>query len=86
MNGGEIYLSDVGVFLDGYDSEKNVVFEYDEPHHYDYAGMLRKKDTRRMYDIIHKLHCKVVRYNERLGQITEYTNYEPQSTTKPTVS
>lgn len=31
MNGGEIEI--YGYFLDGYDKEKNVVFEYDEPKH-----------------------------------------------------
>ena len=31
FNGGEIVVS--GYSLDGYDKEKNIVFEYDEPKH-----------------------------------------------------
>ena len=33
-NGGEFYTG-IGYFVDAYDKEKNIVVEYDEPHHYE---------------------------------------------------
>jgi hypothetical protein len=45
MNGGEVEI--YGYFLDGYDKEKNVVFEYDEPKHrfpsYKQNDLIRQK-------------------------------------------
>lgn len=74
QNGGEFYVKDVGAFVDGYDVDKNIVFEYDEPAHYDRRGNLKTKDVRRMLDIIETLHCRFVRYNEKTQTITEYSN------------
>jgi len=70
LNGGEYKI--VGFFLDGYDKEKNIVFEYDEPKHYDKWGNLKNKDMRRMNMIKKRLGCKFIRYNEKLNEIREY--------------
>lgn len=72
MNGGEVYFSEVGAFVDGYDKSRNVVFEYDEKHHFDIDGKLKKKDLIRMADLIKHIKCKVIRYNERENIIQEY--------------
>lgn len=63
LNGGE--FSHAGYFADGYDKSKNVWFEYDEPHHFDFDGNLLKKDIDRMNIIKESLGCKVLRYNEK---------------------
>lgn len=70
-NGGEFYIK-LGYFVDGYDKEKNVVFEYDEPHHYFSNNELKPKDEKRMNKIKQYLGCKFIRYNERTKQIKEY--------------
>ena len=64
-NGGEYYLKDLGYWLDGYDKEKNIVIEYDEPRHYKINGQLKEKDVRRMNEIINHLKCSFYRYDER---------------------
>lgn len=65
-NGGEIEVD--GYFLDGYDKELNIVFEYDEPRHYKNVldNILTDKDIERQNYIINKLNCKFYRYNEYL--------------------
>ena len=52
-------------------SEKNIVFEYDEPKHYKdvYNNILSDKDIIRQNNIINKLHCQFWRYNERLDKL-----------------
>lgn len=74
LNGGEYYIKELGYFVDGYDKEKNVVFEYDEPHHiYVSSGKLKERDIIRMNLIKkHLNNCKFIRYNERLNEIKEY--------------
>jgi len=74
LNGGEFYIKELGYFVDGYDKEKNVVFEYDEPHHtYVSTGKLKERDVIRMNLIKkHLNNCKFIRYNERLNEIKEY--------------
>lgn len=74
LNGGEIII--YGYSLDGYDKNKNVVFEYDEfnRNHFDKNGNLLEKDIKRMNEIINYLHCKFIRYNENTKIITEYGN------------
>ena len=59
-NGGEVIV--VGYALDGYDRERNIVVEYDEPHHNKRSRIL--KDKKRMDEIINHLRCKFYRYNE----------------------
>ena len=72
-NGGEVFVG--GYFLDGYDSELNIAFEYDEPRHYIDAqnNVLRPDDITRMNFIKEKLGCRFYRYNERTNTLYEYT-------------
>lgn len=51
LNGGEVEV--VGYSLDGYDKEKNIVFEYDEPWHHNPCK--REKYMERKQNIISKL-------------------------------
>ena len=71
-NGGEVEL--IGYFPDAYDKEKNIIVEYDEPHHYDIYGKLRERDVKRMNDLMRETDCKFYRYNEKLGRMNEYIN------------
>lgn len=66
-NGGEVEVC--GYFLDGYDAENNIAFEYDEPRHYSdvYNNVLKEKDIERQNYIIKNLQCEFYRYNEKLG-------------------
>lgn len=70
MNGGEIILS--GYFVDGYDKEKSVVFEYDEPKH-EYTSQ-KLKDLKRQSNIIIKNNCKFIRYSEKYNKLYECFN------------
>lgn len=70
LNGGEKQIS--GYSVDGYDAEKNIVIEYDEPSHYDGFGNLKKPDVDRMNRIISEAKCKFYRYNEKTKTIKEY--------------
>lgn len=65
-NGGEYEVD--GYFLDGYDKELNIAFEYDEKRHYSdpVNNILNKRDIERQTSIINKLGCKFYRYNEYL--------------------
>ena len=71
LNGGE--LTCLGYWLDGYDKERNIVFEYDEPKHYIDCenNILREYDIKRQVAIIDKLHCKFYRYNEQIDLLYE---------------
>lgn len=71
LNGGEFYIKELGYFVDGYDSEKNVIFEYDERHHFS-GDKLKQKDIERMNQIKNHLKCKFIRYNEKINEIVEY--------------
>ena len=63
MNGGEHCF--VGHFIDAYDKDKNIVVEYDEPHHYRKSNVLILKDVERQKRIINHLGCQFYRYNEK---------------------
>lgn len=65
-NGGEFYTG-IGYFVDAYDKEKNIVIEYDEPHHYEDVenNVLKTKDLKRQQRIIEHLQCEFWRYNEK---------------------
>lgn len=65
-NGGEYSIC--GYFVDGYDKDLNIVFEYDEPYHYidKENNILNNKDIKRQQNIINKLYCEFWRYNEYL--------------------
>lgn len=70
-NGGEVNIG--GYFVDGYDSELNIVFEYDEPKHYKNVeeSILNNKDVNRQNFIINKTGCKFYRYNEKMDYLYE---------------
>jgi hypothetical protein len=63
-NGGEVRIGNF--FVDGYDKERNIVFEYDEKKHYADVehNVLKDKDYERQNKIIEILGCKFYRYNE----------------------
>lgn len=63
-NGGEVQVA--GYFLDGYDKDLNIAFEYDESKHYVDAAnnVLKEKDIIRQNNIIKQLNCDFYRYNE----------------------
>lgn len=75
-NGGEITIG--GYFLDGYDKDLNIAFEYDEKRHYldAYENILKEKDYKRMCFIHTKTNCRFFRYNEKLNLLYEVTNFE----------
>ena len=56
MNGGEVYVEELGYWLDGYDSVNNVVVEYNEKHHKRQTA----KDEKRKNEIIEFLKCKFI--------------------------
>jgi len=60
LNGGEIFIKDLVVWLDGYDKENNVVIECYEPFHYYCDGRLKSKDIIRQEKIINHLKCKLI--------------------------
>lgn len=69
-NGGEFIVH--GYHLDGYDKDKNIAFEYDEPHHYS-CNVLRHKDVIRQNRIINLLKCRLWRYDEKRDRLYEVT-------------
>lgn len=60
-NGGEFYINELGYWVDGYDKEKNVVIEVDEPQHFDVDGNLCIRDIERQQEITNFLGCKFIR-------------------------
>lgn len=75
LNGGEYEVC--GYSLDGYDSEKNIVFEYDEPRHYNVYDQLKEDDIVRQKNIIKELHpTKFIRYNERCNKMVNVLTEE----------
>lgn len=70
LNGGEIKCGPY--YMDGYDKDLNIAFEYDEPkHHYGYNDTLSEHDIIKMQYIKEKLNCRFFRYNEKLDQLYE---------------
>lgn len=71
-NGGEVYLKEIGFWLDAYDKDKNVVVEYDEKKHYTVSGELKVKDINRMNEIVNHLKCSFYRFNEKSNSLVKY--------------
>jgi hypothetical protein len=68
LNGGEIKF--IGYSLDGYDKERNIVFEYDEPKHHILS--VKKKDEERQQRLIEYLHpIAFFRYDEKYKKLME---------------
>jgi len=59
MNGGEYRLEELGYWVDGYDKENNVVYEFDEKYHF--SEKQQKKDKIREKEITNLLNCEFVR-------------------------
>lgn len=65
LNGGEYFIEELGFWVDGYDQENNIVYEWDEEiHHYDVEGNLSEKDILRQREIEKFLKCKFIRLRE----------------------
>lgn len=67
MNGGEKVIC--GYKLDGYDKDKNIIFEYDEPRH-----EIRKnkfKDIERQHRLLLFTKGRILRYSEKYNKIYE---------------
>jgi hypothetical protein len=66
LNGGEVLLS--GFPVDGYDKEKNVVFEYDESYHH--YKKRKEKDEYKQRCIVEKTQpLRFIRYDEKNSRL-----------------
>jgi len=63
-NGGEFHIKELGYWVDGYSLSKNIVFEFDEPSHFDKNGLLKKRDQIRQKEIEQYLKCIFIRIRE----------------------
>ena len=63
-NGGEFHIKELGYWVDGYSPSKNIVFEFDEPSHFDKNGLLKKRDQIRQKEIEQYLKCIFIRIRE----------------------
>lgn len=59
-NYGEYYIKGLGYFVDGYDKENNIVYEYDERAHFK-LDKLKESDVVRQQEIMNFLKCKFIR-------------------------
>jgi len=64
MNGGEFYIKELGYWVDGYDKENNVVYEFDEKKHFTTNAELKEKDVNRQQEIENHLRCKFIRIDD----------------------
>lgn len=64
-NGGEFLIRELGYWVDGYDQINNIVYEYDEKHHFVNEQLLNK-DVRRQQEITNFLKCKFIRIKESI--------------------
>lgn len=68
LSGGEVEL--YGYFVDGYDKERNIIFEYDEPRHNQTCWI--SKDIIRQNNLIKKIGpSKFIRYDEQWNRLYE---------------
>lgn len=64
LNGGEYHIEELGYWVDGYDIDNNIVYEWDEPHHFNNNGMYKEKDIIREEQIKKHLGCTFIRFKE----------------------
>ena len=64
LNGGEYHIKELGYWVDGYDEENNIVYEWDEEYHHYKMNNLSEKDIKRQNEIEEFLKCKFVRFRE----------------------
>jgi hypothetical protein len=63
QNGKEKWIA--GYAVDGYDSDRNIVVEYDEKHHYDLGNNLKLRDCIRQQKIVERINPSLfLRYDE----------------------
>jgi NUMOD3 motif len=74
LNGGEVQL--YGYFVDGYDKERNIIFEYDEKRH-EFEDK-KSKDLKRTHHLINKLNCSVIRYSEKFDVLYKSLPYHSE--------
>ena len=71
MNGGESCIE--GFFVDGFDTCKNIVFEYDEPKHHTLCQ--QKRDSQKTRVIIESCHPEIFwRYDEKNESMWDVLN------------
>ena len=63
-----------GYYVDGYDKERGIIFEYDEPYHYYANGELKDKDKKRQDDLVEYFRLKgvsplFIRYDEKRNRM-----------------
>ena len=61
--GEEYCVKELGYYLDGYDIENNIAYEYNESYHFS-GGKLREKDLTRQKAIEEVLHCQFIRLKD----------------------
>lgn len=61
-NGGEFFIQELGYWPDFYDPIRNIVIEYDEPHHN--RRKVQERDAARQQEIIEHLNCKFYRIKD----------------------
>ena len=72
LNGGEIRIC--GYSLDGYDKDRNIVFEYDEKEHH--TPIRRKKDLVRQNRILERIKPSLfLRYDEKRNTFYSVGNF-----------
>ena len=71
MNGGEVEL--YGYFADGYDKDRNIIFEYDEPRHNN--PYWKQKDIIRQNNLIENINPTIfLRYDENKKELKYIRN------------
>lgn len=58
----EFYIKESGYWVDGYDSVNNVVYEFDESHHY-FKGEVKLYYINRKLEIMNYLKCDFINYS-----------------------
>lgn len=63
LNGGEFHIKELGYWVDGYDKDNNVVYEFYEKSHFR-KGKLVDKDIIREKEIKDFLKCEFITFTE----------------------